>query len=394
MDLTLTASEIQFRDEVRGFLAENLGEDLRRAQRLTTTVFSEYDISHQWHKKLHARGWVAPSWPAEHGGTGWSLAEKYIFQSESARAAAPFISPIGIGMVGPVLIHFGTPAQKDYFLPRILAGDDYWCQGFSEPGSGSDLASLKLRAVADGDDYVLNGSKIWTTHAHVSNWMIALVRTSDGPKPQAGITCLLLRMDSPGVAVRPINTIGGDHEVNQVFFDDVRVPITNRVGDEGQGWAVAKYLLEFERGGGMAAAGLRRGLTALIAHARAAGALEDPDISHGIALLGVDIDALEMLELHTMSSLSAGQNPGAIASVLKLRASQLQQDVSELELRIAGDAALRWEPRRPLHEVCSNETEDRLLPVLSRYLNNRANTIFGGSSEIQKGIIAKAMLGL
>jgi acyl-CoA dehydrogenase len=394
MDLTLTDSEFKFRDEVRGFLAENLDEDLRRAQRLTTTVFSEYDISHQWHKKLHARGWVAPSWPAEHGGTGWSLAEKYIFQSESARAAAPFISPIGIGMVGPVLIHFGTPAQKEYFLPRILAGDDYWCQGFSEPGSGSDLASLKMRAVSDGDDYVLNGSKIWTTHAHVSNWMIALVRTADGPKPQAGITCLLLRMDSPGVAVRPINTIGGDHEVNQVFFDDVRVPIANRVGEEGQGWAVAKYLLEFERGGGMAAAGLRRGLNALIAHARAADALRDPDISHGIALLGVDIDALEMLELHTMSSLSSGQNPGAIASVLKLRASQLQQDVSELELRIAGDAALRWEPRRPLHEVCTNETEDRLLPVLSRYLNNRANTIFGGSSEIQKGIIAKAMLGL
>jgi acyl-CoA dehydrogenase len=398
MDLALTEAELAFRDEVRNFFDENLPEDLRRAQRLTTTVFSEFEISRAWHKILFKRGWVAPSWPKEFGGTGWSIAQKYIFQSESARVSAPSISPIGLAMVGPVVIHFGTPAQKDFFLPRILAGEDYWCQGFSEPGSGSDLASLRLRAVEDGDDYVLNGSKIWTTHAHYANWMIALVRTADTPKPQAGITCLMLRMDTPGVTVRPINTIGGDHEVNQVFFDDVRVPIANRMGAAGEGWSVAKYLLEFERGGGMAAAGLRRGLAELIARAsREQDGLvlaADPDVALAIAELGVDIDALEMLELRTMSSLKSGENPGAVASILKLRASQLQQGVSEVALRMVGESALRWEARRPLHEVSSNAAQDELLPVMSRYLNNRANTIFGGSSEIQKGIIAKAMLGL
>jgi acyl-CoA dehydrogenase len=398
MDLTLTGAEQEFRDEVRAFLDANLPEDLRRAQRLTTTVFSEYDISREWHAALAKKGWVAPSWPAEYGGTGWSLAQKYIFQSEAARVSAPYISPIGLSMVGPVVIHFGTPAQKAYWLPRILSGEDYWCQGFSEPGSGSDLASLRLRAVEDGDDYVLNGSKIWTTHAHYANWMIALVRTADTPKPQAGITCLMVRMDAPGITVRPIHTIGGDHEVNQVFFDDVRVPIADRVGAAGEGWSVAKYLLEFERGGGMAAAGLRRGLSELIAQAARVedGAMpgEDPDVALAIAELGVDIDALEMLELRTMSSLKAGENPGAIASVLKLRASQLQQGLSEVAVKMAGEAGLRWEARRPLHEVSTNAAQDELLPVMSRYLNNRANTIFGGSSEIQRGIIAKAMLGL
>jgi len=390
MDLSLAPAEVAFRDEVRAFLHDNLPDTLRRAQRLTTTVFSEFEISRAWHKILYRKGWAAVSWPAEHGGTGWSLTEKYIFQSECARLNAPFISPIGLSMVGPVVMHFGTPAQKDYFLPRIVAGEDYWCQGFSEPGSGSDLASLRLRAVADGDDYVLNGSKIWTTHAHYANWMIALVRTADGPKPQLGITCLMVRMDTPGISVRPINTIGGDHEVNQVFFDDVRVSMADRMGAEGAGWSVAKYLLEFERGGGMAAAGLRRGLSEIVAQAP----FEDPDVALAIAELGVDIDALEMLELRTMSTLKSGENPGAIASVLKLRASQLQQMVSEVALRVAGAAALRWEMRRPLHEVSTNAADDDLLPVMSRYLNNRANTIFGGSSEIQRTIIAKAMLGL
>jgi len=389
MNLTLTESEAQFRDEVRAFLDEYLTPELRRAQRLTTTVFSEIEISRVWHKIVYEKGWAAPYWPVEYGGTGWNITERYIFFSESARAGAPFISPIGLSMVGPVVMHYGTPAQREYFLPRILSGADYWCQGFSEPGAGSDLASLKLRAVRDGDDYVLNGSKIWTTHAHVANWMIALVRSADTPKPQQGISCLLLRMDSPGITVRPINTIGGDHEVNQVFFDDVRVPVANRIAAEGEGWSVAKYLLEFERGGGMAASGLRRGFVEILTQPA-----DDPDVALAIAELGIDIDTFEMLELRSMSSLKSGENPGAMASVLKLRASQLQQSLSELALRIAGESALRWEPRRPLHEVSSNASEDSLLPIMSRYLNNRANTIFGGSSEVQKTVIAKAMLGL
>jgi len=394
MNLTLSAEESAFRDEVRAFLDAHLSPELRRAQKLTTTVFSEFEISRAWHKILFEKGWVAPYWPVEHGGTGWDVTQRYIYFSESARACAPFISPIGISMVGPVVIHYGTPAQREYFLPRIISGADYWCQGFSEPGSGSDLASLKLRAVRDGDDYVLNGSKIWTTHAHFANWMIALVRSADTPKPQQGISCLMVAMDSPGISVRPINTIGGDHEVNQVFFDDVRVPVANRMGAEGEGWSVAKYLLEFERGGGMAASGLRRSFAGVLARAREGGRADDPDVALGIAEVGVDIDTFEMMELRTMSSLTSGGNPGAMASVLKLRASQLQQAISELALQVEGEGALRWEKRRPLHEVAQGAEEDALLPVMSRYLNNRANTIFGGSSEVQRTVIAKAMLGL
>jgi acyl-CoA dehydrogenase len=394
MNLTLSAEESAFRDEVRAFLDAQLSPELRRAQKLTTTVFSEFEISRAWHKIVYQKGWTAPYWPVEHGGTGWNVTQRYIYFSEAARVSAPFISPIGISMVGPVVIHYGTPAQQAFFLPRILSGEDYWCQGFSEPGSGSDLASLKLRAARDGDDYVLNGSKIWTTHAHYANWMIALVRSADTPKPQQGISCLMVPMDSPGISVRPINTIGGDHEVNQVFFDDVRVPVGNRMGAEGEGWAVAKYLLEFERGGGMAASGLRRSFAGVLARVRDRGLAEDPDVALGVAELGVDIDTFEMLELRTMSSLTSGANPGAMASVLKLRSSQLQQAISELALQVEGEGALRWEKRRPLHEVSEGAEEDAVLPVMSRYLNNRANTIFGGSSEVQRTVIAKAMLGL
>ena len=391
MNLTLDTATAMFRAEIRAFLAANLPAQTARAQRLTATVFAEYELSHPWHKILAARGWAAPGWPAEHGGTGWNAAQRYVFAAELERAAAPHISPIGLHMVGPVLIRFGTAAQQARFLPRILAGDDYWCQGFSEPGAGSDLASLRLRARPEGDDYVLNGSKIWTTHAHVANWMIALVRTSDEGRPQAGISCLLLPMDSAGLKIRPIRTIGGDHEVNEVFFDDVRVPAANLVTAAGQGWAVAKHLLEFERGSVMAAAGLRRALDELFA---AAGDHDDPDIERGLAGLGIEIDTLEMMELRMVARLSQGETPGAESSILKLRVSQLQQQVTELALQIAGTAALRWEPRRPLHEASTSAAEDAILPVLPRYLNTRANSIFGGSSEIQRTIIARQFLGL
>jgi acyl-CoA dehydrogenase len=389
MDLSLSPSEQAFRAQVRSFLDRNLSPEIRRAQHLTTTVFTEYDIVRAWHAILHRQGWVAPAWPKDYGGTGWSVAERYIWQVESSRAGAPMVSPIGLSMVGPVVIHYGTAEQKAAFLPRILSGEDYWCQGFSEPGAGSDLASLRTRATLDGDSYVVDGTKIWTTHAHYANWMIALVRTSDTGRKQEGITCLLIDMKSPGITVRPILTIGGDHEVNQVFFDEVRVPASNRVGEEGHGWSVAKYLLEFERGV-VASPKLR---SALAHVADLAAGTDDPVIAMRIAETGIDIDALEMLELKTNWALRTGQNPGAMASILKLRASQLQQVVSALELEVLGDRALRWEPHRPLYGLPPSG-EDDIRPAASRFLNNRANTIFGGASEIQKGIIAKAFLGL
>src|SRR3569833_2361235 len=254
MNLDLSPDECAFRDEVSAFLDTHLPPDLREAGRRTTSVFTEKKWSIPWQKILHQKGWVAPSWPKEYGGTGWSDMQRYIWSAECARAGAPGLAPMGLRMVGPCIMRYGTPEQKAHYLPRLLSGEDYWCQGYSEPSSGSDLASLQLRAVSDGDDYVLNGSKIWAPHAQWANRMFILVRTKFEGKPQAGITFLLLDMQSPGIKVRPIITLDGEHEVNQVFFDDVRVPKANRVGEENDGWTVAKYLLEFERGGAYAAA--------------------------------------------------------------------------------------------------------------------------------------------
>ena len=233
---------------------------MKRATALTPSVFSDPDIGMAWQRALNKKGWGAPGWPVDHGGPDWTPAQRWIFESESARAGVPNVNVMGVKMVGPVIIGFGSPEQKNFYLPRILSGEDYWCQGYSEPGSGSDLSSLKTRAVRDGDDYVINGTKIWTTHAHHANRMFALVRTNETERQQDGISFILIDMKSPGITTRPILTIGGDHEVNQVFFDDVRVPVANRVGEEGKGWTYGKYLLEFERGAGIASAKLRDAL--------------------------------------------------------------------------------------------------------------------------------------
>ena len=260
MDLTFSAEERAFEQEVRDFIAANLPAEMKHAQSLTPSVFSDPDIGIAWQKSLHKKGWGAPGWPVDHGGPDWTSAQRWIFEAECARAGVPNVNVMGVKMVGPVIIGFGSPEQKNFYLPRILSGDDYWCQGYSEPGSGSDLASLKTRAVRDGDDYIVNGTKIWTTHAHHANRMFALVRTNDTERQQDGISFILIDMKSPGITTRPILTIGGDHEVNQVFFDDVRVPVANRVGEEGKGWTYGKYLLEFERGSGIASAKLRDAL--------------------------------------------------------------------------------------------------------------------------------------
>ena len=358
------------------------------------------EISQAWHQVLYRKGWVAPHWPAEFGGTGWTAVQRYIFELEMSRAGAPALHPQGLRLVGPVIMRFGTQEQRDYYLPRILSGEDYWCQGYSEPEAGSDLASLRTRAIRDGDHYVVTGTKMWTTHAHHANRMFALVRTSQEARKQDGISFLLIDMDSPGLTVRPITTIGGDHEVNQVFLDGVRVPVANRVGEEGQGWSYGKFLLEFEWGAAVVSGRLRRALRRVeqLAGEYCDGErtlLENPDIAARLSELDIDIDALEMMELRVLASSQLGEKPGgSVSSILKLRVSQLHQAIAALGVEVLGADALFWEPRRPLYRLNSKPLLSEIaLPVMARYLDTRAYTIFGGTAEIQHDIIARAIIG-
>jgi alkylation response protein AidB-like acyl-CoA dehydrogenase len=395
MNLNLTKEDSDFRDEVRTFLADNLSEDLANAGRLVTSVFIEPEFSLPWQKILHGRGWAAPSWPVEYGGTGWTEMQRYIFASECAKAGAPGLSPMGLSMVGPCIIGHGTPQQKAYFLPRILAGDDYWCQGYSEPGSGSDLASLSLKAVSDGDDYILNGTKIWTTHAHHANRMFCLVRTRFDGKPQEGITFVLLDMNLPGIKVDPIITLAGEHEINQVFFDDVRVPKAGRLGAENDGWTVAKYLLEFERGGG-SSAGLEAGVARIRAMATRDGLLDaDDGFANQLAAAEIGLEAIKISEQRVSAALSSGSNPGPAASMLKVQRTEMMQRIDTLGIVAGGAYACteQMEARQPGANVEPVGPPDRLT-LMPRYLNNRASSIYGGSNEIQRNIMAKLVLGL
>jgi len=400
MNLDLNPEDTAFRDEIRAFLDQSLPEHLREAGRNPTSVFTDKQYSLAWQKILHARGWVAPSWPKDYGGPGWSVMQRYIFAAECARAGAPGLAPMGLRMVGPCIMRYGTAEQKAHYLPRILSGEDYWCQGYSEPGSGSDLASLQLRAVSDGDDYVLNGTKIWTTHAHWANRMFCLVRTRSDGMAQAGITFLLLDMASAGISVKPIVTLAGEHEVNQVFFDDVRVPQENRLGKENDGWSVAKYLLEFERGGA-SATGLKTMLARLHAMARAegdggGGALIDDTVFRAkLAAAEVHVLAIEMSEHRVMSALASGRNPGPASSILKMQGTEAMQMLDGLAIEIAGAYALaeQMEARQPGSNIEPIGPRHSLY-AMPRYLNNRAASIYGGSNEIQRGIIARLVLRL
>ena len=394
MDLELTKEDLAFRDEVRDFLESALTPELRQAGRRATSVFMDKQFSLAWQKILHARGWVAPSWPVEYGGTGWNEMQRYIFAAECARAGAPSLAPMGLKMVGPVIMGFGSAEQKAFYLPRLLAGEDYWCQGYSEPGAGSDLAALQLRARVDGDHYVLDGTKIWTTHAHWANRMFCLVRTRAEGKPQAGITFLLLEMDTPGIKVDPIITLAGEHEVNQVFFDNVRVPIANRIGEENQGWTVAKYLLEFERGGG-SSAGMKVSYGRLCELARAEGLTDDPIYRSKLAAAGAALEAIEMTEHRVMTALASGKNPGPASSMLKTQGTEAMQRLDELAVEGAGWYAAV--DQREAREPGANLPiigPDHSLTVMARYLNNRAASIYGGSNEIQRDIMARLVLGL
>ncbi len=400
MHLDLSAEDLAFRDEVRTFLDANLTDELRRAGRRATSVFMDKTYSLAWQKILHGRGWVAPAWPERYGGPGWSEMQRYIFAAECARAGAPSLAPMGLKMVGPVIMGYGTEDQKAHYLPRILSGEDYWCQGYSEPGAGSDLAALQLRAEREGDSYVLNGTKIWTTHAHWANRMFCLVRTRTDGKAQAGITFVLLDMQTPGVTVRPIITLAGEHEVNQVYFDNVRVPVSGRVGDENQGWTVAKYLLEFERGGG-SAAGLKVSYERLRALARAersddGGALiDDPGFRSRLAAVGVILDAVEMTERRVLAELASGRNPGPASSMLKTQGTETMQKLDELAIEgIAAYAAVDQMTARAPDAGQDFVGPEHGLTSMARYLNNRAGSIYGGSNEIQRDIMARLVLGL
>ncbi len=402
MELNLSPQDEAFRTEVRRFLDENLTEDLREAGRKTGGVFAEFAASQRWHKVLAKRGWSAPSWPKEYGGTGWSATQRYIFSRECTAVDAPRVFTMGVRMVGPVIMKFGTPEQKAKYLPDIVSGESVFCQGYSEPGAGSDLASLKTRAVCDGDEYVINGTKIWTTGAHVANRMFCLVRTSAEGKPQDGISFVLIdSMNTPGLTVKPIVTLAGDHEVNQVFFDNVRTPVANRIGPENAGWTVAKYLLEFERGGDAYTPNLHARLEDVRRIAREEAAdgsgrlIEERDFGTRLAEAEIAIQGLEMIELQVLSDLSRGRNPGAVSSLMKIRGSETLQAIDHLGVEALGWYAAPFEPQaRLLGHNQPTVTPDYGITAAPLYLNGRASTIYAGSNEIQRNIIAKAILGL
>ncbi|WP_108789374.1 acyl-CoA dehydrogenase family protein [Erythrobacter sp. Alg231-14] len=402
MDMTFSPDDIAFREEVREFLATKLPDRLRDGARRTPGVFVEPDIGMEWHRILNDKGWVAPHWPKEDGGTGWTPTQKFLFEKECALAGAPALAILGLRLVGPVICAFGTPEQKARFLPKILSGEEYWCQGYSEPGSGSDLASLKTTARLEDGEYTVNGSKIWTTHAHHADWIFALVRTDATVKKQAGITFLLLPMDQPGIEVTPIHSMSGDHEVNAVFFSDAKTSVDCRIGEEGQGWAIAKFLLENERGGSCYAPRLLQSIDKLEALAKdqpsgVNGAMaHDARFRDRLARARLEAEALEFTELRILAELAKGRSPGPQTSLVKLLGSNIGQEIDTLRLELLGHDALQLPLERPLYgneapEPVGSETAQT---AMGRYLNNRASTIFGGSDEVQKNIIAKTVLGL
>ncbi|MBB6227848.1 alkylation response protein AidB-like acyl-CoA dehydrogenase [Polymorphobacter multimanifer] len=394
MTLRWSDADKAFADEVAAFLDAELDPATRDAVQRMTSVYAPPPLALAWQRKLHARGWAAPAWPAVFGGTDWTPTQRYIFTRMMAEADAPPLSPMGLGMCGPVLIGHGTPEQQARFLPPMLSGDDFWCQGYSEPNSGSDLASLRMKAERDGDDFIVTGAKIWTTHAQFADWIFALVRTSSLPRPQQGITFILIDMASPGVTVRPIVSLSGEHVQNEVIFDAVRVPAANVVGRIDDGWTVAKYLMEFERGGALYAPSILARLKRLRRHA-------PPGSSPRLAAIAAEIDALDALELTTMARLSHGQPPGPMASALKVLGTELSQRLSEIELEAAGHAAAVFQPHvtTPGGPVPGYSPPDQAEGVgpgwaahaMPKYLNDRAGSIYAGTNEIQRGILWQAI---
>jgi hypothetical protein len=375
MDLSYSQEELAFRDEARGWLEANLPQDLR--QKVADYAHLSKEDLVRWHKILAKKGWVAPAWPKEWGGTGWNVVQRYIFEEELGYVGAPPLIPFGLTMCAAVLLQFGTDAQKKKYLPRIYNCDDFWCQGYSEPGSGSDLASLKTKAVRQGDHYVVNGQKIWTTLAHYADWIFCLVRTDSGEKRQEGISFLLMDMKTPGITVRPLILMDGAHEVNEVFFDDVKVPVENLVFQEGKGWTVAKYLLGYERMNTGRIGESKRQLAKLKKFA--VPMMKDMRFRDRLSRLEVEMMALEITNLRFLDRMRrTGQPPGADVSMLKIKGTEIQQGLTELMMQAADPAA----------------SDDFTNSIKKRYLSMRKTTIYAGSNEIQRNIIAKMTLGL
>jgi alkylation response protein AidB-like acyl-CoA dehydrogenase len=400
MNLEFTPEENAFRDEVRAFIAENYPPELRNLQ--DSGEFIDRRAHFAWHKILAKKGWAAPSWPVELGGTGWTPTQKYIWAEEQARADTLPLLPFGLAMLAPVIYTFGTEEQKKRFLPGIYSGDVHWCQGYSEPGAGSDLASLKTRAERiTGDDgkeyYLVNGQKTWTTLAHYADWGFFLVKTDPNVKPQAGISFLLIDMKSPGVTVRPIVTLEGGHEVNDVFLDNVKVPVENRIYEENKGWTCAKALLAHERSSIAGVARSKRALEKLreIATTENADAggplLQDPFFRRKVAELEIDLMALEFTELRTLADESSGKGPGPETSILKIKGTEIQQRISELTMEAVGHYGAPY-----LRDLGHNTPvgPEYARGVTGIYLNGRKTSIYGGSNEIQRNIISKMVLGL
>jgi len=402
MDLNFTPEEEAFRAEVLAFLRDKLprrlADKVHGGRRLTREDMAE------WHAILNERGWLANHWPKEYGGPGWNAVQKFIFENECALAGAPRVVPFGVNMLGPVLIKYGSDAQKRHWLPRILDGSDWWCQGYSEPGAGSDLASVKTTAArgvdADGEHYIVNGQKTWTTLGHYANMIFCLVRTATDVRKQEGISFLLIDMKTPGVEVRPIITLDGEHEVNEVFFTDVRVPAANLVGEENKGWTYAKYLLTYERtniaGVGFSVAAFNR-LRKIAAKQRRNGRplADDPSFAARIARVEIDLENMKTTNLRVIAAVAGGGVPGAESSMLKIRGTEIRQEISSLTRRAMGPYA------QPFIEEASHDGyqgapvgPDEAASTASQYFNNRKLSIFGGSNEIQKNIISKMILGL
>ena len=398
MDLGYTEQDEAFREEVRAFLKEKLpagtAHKVKFGKRLT-----KQDLE-TWHALLNEKGWLAPNWPVEWGGAGWSAVQNHIFDEEAWAAGAPRVVPFGVNMLAPVLIRFGSDKQKSHYLPRILDGTDWWCQGYSEPGAGSDLASLKTRAVREGDHYVVNGQKTWTTLGHFADWIFCLVRTSTEGKPQEGISFLLIDMNTPGVEVRPIILLDGEHEVNEVFFDNVKVPAENLVGEENKGWTYAKYLLTHERTGtanignsNAALAHLKQVANEQVSNGKPLS--DDPYFAARLARVEIDLEAMKTTNLRILVKADSGAAPGPESSMLKVKGTIIRQEINDLNRRALGPYALPF-ISEALDEGYNEEPvgPDHANPVASDYFNNRKLSIFAGSNEIQRGIITKTKLGL
>ena len=401
MHLDFSPEDMAFQREVRAFIAENYPASLRGKQDEGDELTKDDFLS--WHRVLAKKGWVAPAWPVEYGGTGWTATQKYIWSEETASADCIRLMPFGLSMVGPVIYTFGTTEQKARFLPGILSGDDWWCQGYSEPGSGSDLASLRTKAVrvndAGADEYVVNGQKTWTTMAQHADWGFFLVRTNPDAKQQEGISFLLIDMKSPGITVRPIITLGGEHEVNEVWLEDVRVPVSQRIFEENKGWTCAKFLLAHERTGIAGVAASKRGIEKVktIARTEMDGdrpLIANPFFRRKIAELEMDLTALEYTELRSLAGESAGKGPGPESSLLKIKGSEIQQRLTELSLEAVGHYGAPY-----FRGFGEGDNEHPIGPDYAHraaptYFNTRKTTIYGGSNEIQRNIIAKMVLGL